>query len=61
MKKKKIPFSEDYNMSNFTIENSSCTTDCTGLIPFAAGDDLEYYAYSNIYQYSPEEIVEAEQ
>ncbi len=58
MKKKKIPFSEDYNMSKITIENSSSTTDCTGLIPFREENDFEYNSYSNIVEFFPEDVVE---
>ncbi len=58
MKKKKMPFREDYNMCKITIDNSQSATDCTGLIPFAEQDSFQHNSYSDIVEFFPEDIVD---
>lgn len=58
MKKKKLPFCEDYNMCKITITDSSSATECTGLVPFAQQNDFEHESYSDILEFFPEDIVD---
>ena len=54
MKKKNIK--KDFNFDDFDFLNSTCMTECTGLIPSAPKDENEEESYFDIVKFSPEDI-----
>lgn len=45
-------------MCRITIDNSASATDCTGLEPTPPLNESEKEAYSDIYDFFPDEIVD---